>query len=59
MLWGFEHRRIQTCERGHEFMWSPGPGLCPYCDLSDRARQSGPYGNAQPCPDDCCPPESP
>jgi hypothetical protein len=52
---GVEHRETQTCPRcARIFLWSPGLGLCPYCDLSQNARQTGPYGHAEPCPSHCC-----
>ena len=52
---GIEHRQAKTCGRCQQvFFWSPGLGLCPYCDLSRNARAVGPYGAGEPCPPDCC-----
>jgi hypothetical protein len=51
---GIAHRNVQRCDRCRQpFMWTPQLGLCPYCDLSQRARQ-GSYEPAEPCPASCC-----
>lgn len=56
MKGGITHREIQTCPRCRQlYAWTPALGLCPYCDLSQRARQTEPYDHGEPCPDDCCP----
>ena len=54
-----QHRSLQKCPSGHEFMWQPAPGLCPYCTLTSEARiavlQRTEASSA--CPSDCCPPD--
>lgn len=56
MRFGIQHRDVQDCPRcERKYMWTPALGLCPYCDLSQNARQAGPYGDSEPCPEDCCP----
>jgi hypothetical protein len=55
MRGGIQHRDVQSCPQcNREFIWAPALGLCPYCDLSDRARQTGTYGDAVPCAGPCC-----
>jgi hypothetical protein len=55
---GIRHRAMQTCpDCGQQYQWSPGLGLCPYCDLSARARQVL-DGEGEPCPPTCCPSDS-
>jgi hypothetical protein len=54
MTRGIQHREIQTCGRcGQPFVWAPGRGMCPYCDLTREQRQ-GPYERGEPCVDECC-----
>lgn len=56
---GIAHRIIQTCDRcGQLYNWAPGPGWCPYCDLTHAQRTkslSDGSGPAEPCPVECCP----
>jgi hypothetical protein len=58
---GIAHRKAQTCSRCSQiYMWQPGQGLCPYCDLSQHARttslNSGGFDTNR-CPPSCCPSE--
>jgi len=52
------HRSLQRCSAGHEFMWQPAPGICPYCSLTTEERISGLQRTAasSACPPNCCPP---
>lgn len=52
-----QHRSLQYCPNGHEFMWQPAPGACPYCTLTTEERISGLQQTAasSACPPDCCP----
>jgi hypothetical protein len=56
---GIEHRSVQTCSRcGQLFCWAPGPGWCPYCDLTQAQRSKSltdGSGKPEPCGSDCCP----
>jgi hypothetical protein len=41
MIVGVKHKKMQTCKMCREpFFWTPAVGLCPYCDLSKKARQT-------------------
>jgi hypothetical protein len=54
---GLQHRAVQRCPSGHEFMWQPAAGLCPYCTLTSEERIAGLQRTeaSSPCPADCCP----
>jgi hypothetical protein len=53
-----QHRLVQKCPAGHDFLWQPAPGSCPYCVLSSEERIAGLQQTeaSTPCPPDCCPP---
>lgn len=52
------HRSVQNCPAGHDFLWQPAPGICPYCALTSEERIAGLRQTeaSTPCPPDCCPP---
>ena len=51
-----QHRSVQNCPAGHEFLWQPAPGACPYCVLTSEERIAGLQRTeaSRPCPPDCC-----
>lgn len=53
-----QHRSLQKCPGGHDFMWQPAAGLCPYCTLTSEDRIAGLQRTEafSACPSDCCPP---
>lgn len=54
---GLQHRSVQNCPAGHEFLWQPAPGVCPYCSLTSEQRIEGLRKTeaSAPCPPGCCP----
>jgi hypothetical protein len=52
---GVEHRQLQRCPSGHQFLWAPQLGRCPYCTLTPEQRMTIQSVGAVPCPPDCCP----
>ncbi len=51
-----QHRSVQKCPNGHEFLWQPAFGVCPYCSLTSEDRIEGLRRTeaSSACPPDCC-----